>query len=492
MQPVASVMASSSRASIKSVPNFVPPKLKDFIFTEKLGSGTYATVYKAYKKSSEHRDVLAIKCIRKSSLNRTSTENLLVEIEILKQIKHEHIVQLVDFQWDDSYIYLIMEYCGGGDLSMFIQARRLLPEYVVKRFLQQLASALQLLHSHNISHMDLKPQNILLTSYEHPVLKIADFGFAQYVEASRDYSIRGSPLYMAPEMILQHQYDAKVDLWSVGVILYEALFGRAPFASKSFEELEKKIQSDQPIEIPSTPTVSGDCQNLLMRLLQRNPQQRISFEEFFLHPFVDLEHRPSAECLPKATNILVQAVNEDQNGNVKKAIKLYSQAVEYLVPAIYYEPDKHKKDSLRIKVKEYCARAEDLKQRSKPQKPVTEESAREKLFELSRDNPDLINGLQLLFAGRSKELEEKFEDALDLYTKALGELIPLLEAEVASKRKELLHEQIQLHLGRAEAIRHYISVTKVQVKRIDSTSLTSSTHGGGVEVEEHTQRCTLQ
>ncbi|KAF3832141.1 hypothetical protein F7725_025806 [Dissostichus mawsoni] len=215
-------MASSSGS-------FSPPKLSDFILTERLGSGTYATVYKAY---------------RKKSLNRVSTENLLTEIEILKTMRHPHIVQLKDFQWDAENIYLILEWCSGGDLSCFIRSRRILPETVVRRFLQQI-----------------------------------DFGFAQYMSPwDEQSSLRGSPLYMAPEMVCRRQYDHRVDLWS-------ALFGRAPFASRSYAELEEKIRSNQPIELPPGARVSKNCRDLLLRLLDRNPDARITFKEFFTHPF---------------------------------------------------------------------------------------------------------------------------------------------------------------------------------------------------------------
>ncbi|XP_013926400.1 PREDICTED: serine/threonine-protein kinase ULK3 [Thamnophis sirtalis] len=199
---------------------WAPPQLEDFLLTERLGSGTYATVFKAYRKKNT-REVVAIKCVSKRNLNKASVENLLTEIEILKNIRHPHIVELKDFQWDKEYIYLIMEYCAGGDLSRFIRSRRILPEKAACLFLQQLACALKFLHDKNISHLDLKPQNILLSSLEKPHLKLADFGFAQHMSPRDEkHVLRGSPLYMAPEMVCSRQYDARVDLWSVGVILY--------------------------------------------------------------------------------------------------------------------------------------------------------------------------------------------------------------------------------------------------------------------------------
>ncbi|KAK2552845.1 Serine/threonine-protein kinase ULK3 [Acropora cervicornis] len=126
-------MAAPS-ASIRVVP---PPRLEHYVMTEKLGQGTYANVYKAFKKGNT-RDVVAIKCILKGSLSKTAIENLFTEIKLLKKLDHEHIVKLKDFEWNSDYIFLIMEYCSGGDLSRFIRGKRLLPEEIARRFLRQL------------------------------------------------------------------------------------------------------------------------------------------------------------------------------------------------------------------------------------------------------------------------------------------------------------------------------------------------------------------
>lgn len=136
------------------------------------------------------REIVAVKCVLKKSLNKISTENLLTEIELLKTLKHEHIVQLKDFEWDKHYIYLIMEFCNGGDLSTFLKLKKALHENLVRKFLQQIgnlcdltydssliflfaASALKYMHEKNVAHLDLKPQNILMTSRTSPRLKIA-------------------------------------------------------------------------------------------------------------------------------------------------------------------------------------------------------------------------------------------------------------------------------------------------------------------------------
>ncbi|CAL1604357.1 unnamed protein product [Knipowitschia caucasica] len=446
-----------------STSSFAPPKLANFILTERLGSGTYATVYKAYRKG-DSREVVAIKVVGKRTLNKASTENLLTEIEILKTIKHPHIVQLKDFQWDAENIYLILEWCSGGDLSRFIRSRRILPERIARRFLQQIACALQFLHEKNISHLDLKPQNILLSG---SVLKLADFGFAQHMSPWDEQSVlRGSPLYMAPEMVCRRQYDSRVDLWSVGVILYEALFGRAPFASKSYSELEDKIRSNQPIELPSGTRVSKDCRDLLLRLLERNPDARITFAEFFSHPFVDLEHMPSVESLGKAKDLVMQAVQKDQEGDRSAALSFYCTALEHFVPAIYYETDRLRKDSLRQKVSQYVSRAEELKAlMASDNKLIFEEAqtARDVLREMSRDRPRLLAALDMASSAIEKE-ESGLDDfeALDLYQQCLGELLLALAAEPPGRRKELLHGEIKTLMARAEYFKKHVKMKETQ------------------------------
>ncbi|XP_068166794.1 serine/threonine-protein kinase ULK3 [Antennarius striatus] len=459
-----------------STSSFSPPKLADFILTERLGSGTYATVYKAYRKG-DNREVVAVKVVGKKSLNKASTENLLTEIEILKTMRHPHIVHLKDFQWDSENIYLILEFCSGGDLSRCIRSRRVLPERVVRRFLQQIACALQFLHERNISHLDLKPQNILLNG---SVLKLADFGFAQYMSPWDEQSVlRGSPLYMAPEMVCRRQYDARVDLWSVGVILYEALFGRAPFASRSYAELEEKIRSNQPIELPPGTRVSKDCRDLLLRLLERNPDARITFAEFFAHPFVDLEHMPSAESLVKAKDLVTQAIQKDQEGERSRALSLYCNALEHFVPALHYETDQQRKEALRQKVSRYASRAEELKALVASDNRVSfqvAQTSRGVLREMAREQPRLLAALDMASTAIAKEESgSDDQEALDMYQQCLGELLLALAAEPQGRRRELLHSEIKSLMSRAEYIKKNIKMQETQRDvSMDRESLTDS------------------
>ncbi|XP_052748421.1 serine/threonine-protein kinase ULK3 [Galleria mellonella] len=340
------------------------PKIEGYVVTEKLGSGSYSTVYKAYTKVGA-RSVVAVKCVDKCKVKQSGTavDNLITEIRLLKTLAHPHIVQMKEFTWDDKNIYIIMEYCCGGDLSKYIHRYGRVPEMQVLYFLQQLASALKFLREKGVVHMDLKPHNLLLHkgSDGKYILKVADFGFAQHLSLEGARSVRGSPLYMAPEM-LAGRYDARVDLWSVGVIMYECLFGRAPYSSATLRELVDKIQRKAPIEIPRNSSVSAGCVQLLTRLLQHDPDTRISYEEFFAHEYLDLDHMPSRENYDKAVGLIKQAIELDAGGQLRAALQAYSAALQLLVPAARVQTDALRKEALTAKLTRYMERAEEIKQ----------------------------------------------------------------------------------------------------------------------------------
>lgn len=457
------------------------PSLPGYIFTEKLGKGSYATVYKAYR-NVEQREVVAIKCVLKSSLTKSSVENLITEISILKKVKHAHIVEFKDFQWDNTYIYLILEYCRGGDLSHFIRSKKRLPESVAQRFLQQLAKALQYLRSQSIAHMDLKPQNILLSSTSNPVLKLGDFGLSQYLHTdSSASSLRGSPLYMAPEILLKHHYDARVDLWSIGIIIYECLFGQAPFSSHTFAELAEKIKSSNPIEIPYGAQVSDKCRELILGLLQRNPNKRMTFEEFFSHPFIDLEHMATEESYTKGVNLIQQAVSADTDGKFQEAIQFYGEALEYLVPHLFNERNAVKKKEMRKRFLEYVSRAEELKKNlNKGPKlsgsPPASQTQASNLDEILASRPLLRKALYLAKQADALVNEGCYDDASEVYNTALEIMVSTISEEPSGSKKELLYAEVNKWMQKAEDLKQYISILKQQKKLSRMNSLNNTVH----------------
>lgn len=302
---------------------------RPYVIVSILGKGSFATVYKGYHEETRHQ--VAIKTVKRGDLSAKLFDNLQSEIQILKSLSHRHITKLIDIVRADKHIYLIMEYCAGGDLTNYIKRRGRvegleyipapgaalqyyphprtggLDEIVVRSFLRQLARALKFLRHRNLIHRDIKPQNLLLNpappeelARGHPlgvpILKVADFGFARSLpNAMMAETLCGSPLYMAPEILRYEKYDAKADLWSVGAVLYEMAVGKAPFRALNHIELLKKIEHSKGIKFPDEdPTtaktpgggsedspVPSDVKKLIRTLLKRNPAERASFEEFF-------------------------------------------------------------------------------------------------------------------------------------------------------------------------------------------------------------------
>ncbi|XP_029366145.1 serine/threonine-protein kinase ULK1a isoform X2 [Echeneis naucrates] len=268
-----------------------------------IGHGAFAVVFKGRHK--ERRDwEVAVKCINKKNLAK-SQSLLGKEIKILKELKHENIVGLLDYQEIGGCVYLVMEYCNGGDLAEYLHSKGTLSEDTIRVFLQQIAQAMKVLQSKGILHRDLKPQNILLCHPEgrrstsiNISIKIADFGFARHLQTdTMAATLCGSPMYMAPEVIMSQNYDAKADLWSIGTIVYQCLTGKAPFHASTPHELRLFYESNRTL-LPSIPKeTSSYLKNLLLGLLQRNHKERISFDEFFHHPFLEASSS-TKKCSP--------------------------------------------------------------------------------------------------------------------------------------------------------------------------------------------------
>ncbi|KAL2099847.1 hypothetical protein ACEWY4_004241 [Coilia grayii] len=188
-----------------------------------------------------------------------------------------------------------MEYCNGGDLADYLHAKGTLSEDTIRVFLHQIAGAMRVLQAKGIIHRDLKPQNILLSlppgrksHSNNTCIKIADFGFARYLQNNMmAATLCGSPMYMAPEVIMSQTYDAKADLWSIGTIVFQCLTGKAPFQASSPQDLRLFYEKNKNLS-PNIPReTSSHLRHLLLGLLQRNHKDRMDFDEFFRHPFLE-------------------------------------------------------------------------------------------------------------------------------------------------------------------------------------------------------------
>jgi serine/threonine-protein kinase ULK/ATG1 len=274
--------------------------MENYEFTKdkqsELGKGSFSTVYLGTYKGYNNTLItygtkVAIKIIKTQNIPTKAKEILQEELNIMELIKydpHPNIVRCYDVIMGDTESYIVMEYCDSGDLRGIL--KKPIKEKYAQFYFCQLANGLKYLDKHSIIHRDIKPKNILLTNSRR-VLKIADFGFAKKViNQSLHETFCGSPLYMAPEIMNNNLYNNQIDLWSVGLILYEMLYGFHPFGTcKTIPELRSTVGKNA-IEIPPPGTkndnVSENCIQLLKKLLQKQATQRINWDEFFNNPWI--------------------------------------------------------------------------------------------------------------------------------------------------------------------------------------------------------------
>ncbi|CAF1608588.1 unnamed protein product [Rotaria sp. Silwood1] len=488
------------------------PNLPGYALGEKLGAGSFGTVYKARLiPTSQSRpssaacvrpNFFAIKCINRKTLTKTTQDLLINEIKLLKNIKHENIVEMYDFQWDENYIYIVMEYCAGGDMSMFIRSRQQLSEARARPFVQQIARVLKFLYEKRISHMDLKPENILLTSIDRPILKVADFGVAQHIGKRGSRSIRGTLLYMAPEILSSHPYDNRVDLWSMGIILYECLFGRPPFIFSCVDELIEEIKSNVPIEIPNDARISSECRNLLEGLLQRDPNRRISFRDFFRHPFIftDLSSQ-----IIRADDLYQKSITYEQTGDIKKALDYRVRALDEYVAIIKVDEDHDRRRMLRMKVKEGVAAAETLKKQMLPKTPnvvpmPTTVSSPSENFDL-KNNKELSEAYQHCLNGNQLMNVSRFGQAFEEYQIGLTVMLRAARTETNPVKSKILRDVISFYLNKAEICKNkhesqQLDIDMEKIKEdsaLDNTMLNESNiNTEGKQRASSQQNCCLQ
>uniref|UniRef100_K7GGZ5 non-specific serine/threonine protein kinase n=1 Tax=Pelodiscus sinensis TaxID=13735 RepID=K7GGZ5_PELSI len=237
---------------------------------EMIGEGSFGRVYKGRRKYSAQVRV-ALKFIPKVGRSEKELKNLQREIEIMRGLHHPNIVQMLDSFETDKEVVVVTDY-AEGELFQILEDDGNLPEDQVQDIASQLVSALYYLHSHRILHRDMKPQNILLG--KGGLIKLCDFGFARAMSINTMVltSIKGTPLYMAPELVQEKPYDHTADLWSVGCILYELFVGTPPFYTNSIFQLVSLIIKD-PIKWPKT--MSPLFKSFLQGLYTPGPASRV-------------------------------------------------------------------------------------------------------------------------------------------------------------------------------------------------------------------------
>ncbi|CAD8114304.1 unnamed protein product [Paramecium primaurelia] len=336
-----------------------------------IGRGNFGTVQIGYKidqvKNGFKGKCYAIKCIDK---DRLSFEQIQRELEILSRLDHPNIIRVYEEYEDQNHFYFVMEYCKGGELLQQILKHGALSERMTQIIMRQLFSAVGYLHERGIIHRDLKPENLMLANADGEFdIRIIDFGLSkreqvikkpqQQRSKCRHQTKVGTPIYVAPEVI-KGVYSETCDEWSLGCIMYALLFGEPPFSGQNIQQLEQQINKPN---LKFKLNVSTECQDLITKLLEPNPNKRITCLQALKHTWMI---RDSNQY-----RMLTTMQSEENSLEIERIIELLKQ---------YSESTQFKKEALKILLSQLT----DLQQKY----------LKLKFEELDRDNSGTINEIE--------------------------------------------------------------------------------------------------
>lgn len=264
-----------------------------------IGRGKFAVVKKCVEKSTGRP--FAAKCIRKRRANRDCTPDIFHEIAVLEMSANEpYLIDLYRVYETASEVVLILEYAAGGEIfDHCVGVKDTFSEAMSRRLLLQILEGVHFLHDNNIVHLDLKPQNILLTKEgtdPDANIKLVDFGLSKYITNGLEVrEILGTPDYVAPEVLNYEPISTATDIWSLGVVSYVMLTGVSPFLGDSKQETLMNVTTAT-IEFPADlfGNLSPSCQDLIHKMLQKDPSERMTAKDSLTHPWVSGITNPAA------------------------------------------------------------------------------------------------------------------------------------------------------------------------------------------------------
>ncbi|OHS94558.1 CAMK family protein kinase [Tritrichomonas foetus] len=257
-------------------------------FLEEIGIGSFATVVKALDLQTDTYVAIKIIDIHKD----LDLQYIQKETEILASLNHSAIVKFYEMFQESNRIYIVMEFIDGCDLLNYINSKQFINEYDSRKLFCQMVCGLNYIHSHNIMHRDIKAENFMVT--KGGKVKFIDFGLAQNSVSSIFNTQCGSLSYIAPEILLSQQYSYSADIWSLGIILYAITNKKLPFDELNDSLLRDKILYEQP---KFTSKIPVNLEDLLKKLLNKCPKNRITIEEITKHIWLKNEFKMISNML---------------------------------------------------------------------------------------------------------------------------------------------------------------------------------------------------
>ena len=255
-----------------------------------IGKGKFGQVRLGIHKESGKQ--VAIKIINKNYVEGMDYEQIKSEIDILKIAKHPYIIKLYDVFENEKFIYIIMEYCPGGDLFSYIEKRNFkLKEERAAEIIHKLSTAVYFLHQYGIVHRDLKPENILMMDQtDNADIRLIDFGLGKMLGPGEKCDDPfGTFSYVAPEVLEEKPYDFKVDLFAIGIITYLLVAGFLPFDDEKSESEIARQTVYKPTPYPKKiwNKISNEAKMFVDNLLSKDPEQRMNLQEVLQHKWLN-------------------------------------------------------------------------------------------------------------------------------------------------------------------------------------------------------------
>jgi aurora kinase len=275
-------------------------KITDFDIIKELGSGSFGNVYLVRHKVTKAE--YAIKAIdKRNKTNQEEKPYFRREVEVMYKVHHKNVVKLFGHFEDNNYCYFIMEYISKGNVYSLLPTdkKKRLSTKVCSFIIRDIISAVYFLHHMHppIIHRDIKPENVLLG--DNLVAKLTDFGWSNYMrDDEKRTTVCGTPIYLAPEIMEEKEHDEAVDLWCIGVLLFELVTATPPFLGNDLDTLKENVLK---LKINWPKDINVDAKNLIMKILKLDPKQRLPLEEMIKHPFI-------TKFTPDAPKLLIKPV----------------------------------------------------------------------------------------------------------------------------------------------------------------------------------------